>query len=266
MCVGGTVRVLLFTADEPLYLPSYVETILDAHADVTAGVVLADPRRSLRSQARRQYGMYGPRAGARMAARFLRSRLLSKLPPRLQPRLTGRYHGVRSVARAHDVPVRAVPDLRAPSLTRWVGEVDPDVVLSVMCGQRIPDEVLSTPAYALNVHGSLLPRYRGRATAFWALHGDEDETGVTAHLMTEELDAGPIVERRAFPIDPGDTVHDVTTSIVEHGGDLAVDLLDRIRAGETLETEPNPTTDEDYHTLPGSAARREFRRRGGEFL
>jgi methionyl-tRNA formyltransferase len=201
-----------------------------------------------------------------MAARFVRRRLLSTVPPRLQPRLTGRYHGVRSVARAHGVPVRAVPDLRAPSFVRWVREVDPDVVLSVMCGQRIPGAVLSVPAYALNLHGSLLPRYRGRATAFWALHGEEDETGVTAHLMTEELDAGPIVERRAFPIASDDTVHDVMTGIVEHGGTLAGDLLDGLRAGEPLETVPNPTTEADYHTLPGPAARREFRRRGGEFL
>ena len=258
-------RVLVFTADEPLYLPLYLEPILSAHGACIERVVLANPRSSPLTQARRQYGMYGPRAGARMAARYVRSRVLARLPPSAQRRLTGRYHDVRSAAREHGVPVETVPDVRAAPFVERVRESDPDVVLSVVCGQRLPAAVLGVPDHAVNVHGSLLPKYRGRATAFWPLYHGEDRTGVTAHLMTEELDAGPIVQRRAFPIDADDTVHDVMSGIVEEGAELAVDVLDRLRAGESLVTEPNPTTEDDYYSLPVPAERRAFLRDGGRF-
>lgn len=259
-------RVVLFTAEEPLYLPRYVDPILAAHGDVVERVVLAGPKRPVREQARRQYAMYGPRAGTRMAARYAGGRLLGTLPGALQQSLTGRYHSVAAAARAHGVDPLPVEDLSDPAFVDRVREVDPDVLLSVVCGQRVPEPVLDVPEWAVNVHGSFLPEYRGRATAFWPLYDDRDRSGVTAHLMTAELDAGPIVNRRPFPLRDGDTVDDVMERIVETGADLAVDVLDRLRAGERLETEPNPTDPDDYHTLPTAAERREFRRKGGRFL
>ena len=260
------VRIVLFTAEEPLYLPRYVEPVLAAHGDVVERVVLAGSKRPVREQARRQYAMYGPRAGVRMAARYARGRLLDALPTSLQPPLTGRYHSVAAAARAHGVEPLPVGDLSDPTFVETVRELDPDVLLSVICGQRVPEPVLDVPEWAVNVHGSLLPAYRGRATAFWPLYDGRDRSGVTAHLMTPALDAGPIVERRPFPLRDGDTVDDVMERIVERGADLAVDVLDRLRAGERLETEPNPTGPDEYHTLPTAAERREFRRKGGRFL
>jgi len=260
------VRVLAFTAEEPIYLPRYVEPILAAHGDVVEAVVTAGPDRPVREQARRQYDMYGPPAGARMAARYARGRLLGALPESLQRTLTGRYHSVAAAARAHGVRPLPVEDLTAPAFLERVRNLDPDVLLSVACGQRVPEPVLEVPGRAVNVHGSLLPKYRGRATAFWPLYHGEDRSGVTAHLMTTELDAGPIVERRSFPLRDGDTVDDVMERIVETGADLAVDLLGKLRAGGGLETEPNPTGPDDYYTLPTAAERREFRRRGNRFL
>ena len=259
-------RVVLFTAEEPLYLPRYVDPILETHGDVVERVVLAGPKRPVREQARRQYAMYGPRAGARMAARYTRGRLLGALPGALQQSLTGRYHSVAAAARAHGVEPLPVEDLSDPAFVDRVREIDPDVLLSVVCGQRVPEPVLHIPEWAVNVHGSLLPEYRGRATAFWPLYDERDRSGVTAHLMTAELDAGAIVERRPFPLRDGDTVDDVMERIVETGADLAIDVLGGLRAGERLETEPNPTGPDDYHTLPTAADRREFRRRGGRFL
>lgn len=259
-------RVLVFTAEEPIYLPRYVEPILAAHGDVVDRVVLAGPKRPVHEQARRQYGMYGPRAGARMATRYARGRLLGALPPSVQRSLTGRYHSVAAAARARGVRPLPVGDLADPAFLDRVRDLDPDVVLSVICGQRVPEPVLDVPEWAINLHGSLLPRYRGRATAFWPLYHGDERSGVTAHLMTAELDAGPIVERRSFPLRDDDSVDDVMERIVETGADLAVDLLGDLRAGDRPRTEPNPTRPEDYHTLPTAAERREFRRRGNRLL
>lgn len=254
----------MFTAEEPLYLPRYLEPVLETHRDAIEAVVIAPPATGLTVELRRQLRMFGPAAFLRMGTRVARGRILNALPFDFGRRLTGRYHGVGTLARAHGVPVRQVTDVTAPAFVDRFEERDPDVVLSVVCGQRLPPAVLDVPDVALNLHGSLLPKYRGRAVAFWPLYYDDAETGVTAHVMTDEFDAGSIVEQRAFDIGATDTMHDVSLKLADAGSELAVDLLDRLPAD--LNTRPNPTGPEDYHTLPTPEERREFLRQGHRFV
>ena len=158
-----------------------------------------------------------------------------------------------------------VPDhVDDPVFVDRVRALDPDLYLSVVAGQRLGAELLSIPDDAVNLHGSLLPKYRGRAVGFWPLYYDDDRTGVTAHVMTGEWDAGPIIERRSFRLSADDTVHDVYRRLSDVGADLACDLLARYPTD--FETRPNETTPDDYHTLPTPAERRRFRRRGNAFL
>lgn len=118
----------------------------------------------------------------------------------------------------------------------------------------------------INLHGSLLPKYRGRATAFWMLFFDEDESGVTAHYMTSELDAGKIIMQRRFLIEDNDTMDDVYEKVVDTGSEMAVELLDLLAAGEELSTRPNPTEDGEYRSLPSSEERQKFLQHGNRFL
>jgi folate-dependent phosphoribosylglycinamide formyltransferase PurN len=258
------VDAVLFTAEEPLYLPRYLEPVLDAHADAFEEVVIAPPSTGTATELRRQFRLFGPATFLRMAARFARGTLLDALPLGLGRRLTGRYHGVATLASSYGIPVRRVSDVSAPSFVHALEARDPDVVLSVVCGQRLPPAALDVPDVALNLHGSLLPKYRGRAVAFWPLYYGDDETGVTAHVMTDEFDAGPIVEQGAFEIGAADTMHDVSLKLAEVGSELAIDLLDLLPGD--LETRSNPTGPDDYHTLPTPEERREFRRRGNRFV
>ncbi|MFB6354336.1 MAG: methionyl-tRNA formyltransferase [Halobacteriales archaeon] len=256
--------VILFTAEEPLYLPRYLEPVLDAHADAIEAVVIAPASTGPVTEIHRQFRAFGPRNGLRMGARFARGKLLDALPFDLGRRLTGRYHGVATLASAYDIPVRRVEDVSARGFVRSIEAQAPDVVLSIVCPQKLPQAVLEIPELALNLHGSLLPKYRGRAVAFWPLYYGDHETGVTAHLMTDAFDAGPIVEQRSFEIAEDDTMHDVSMKLADVGSELAIDLLDRL-PGE-LETRPNPTGPDDYHTLPTPAERREFLERGNRFV
>ena len=260
----SVVRVVLFTSAEPLYLPRYLQPIFEAHADTINKVVIAPfdapPAEQLRSQA----GMYGARAGIRMALRYGRSRGLDALPGQVARRVTGRYHSVPSVARAHGVPVERIPDVSDPAFVERMEDLAPDLLLSIVAGQRLPVQVLENANDAVNVHGSLLPKYRGRATAFWPLFYGDDRTGVTAHRMTERFDAGPILAQRAFPLDNADTVDTVYRKLAKVGASLVVELL---AAYPELPAErPNETTPADYHGLPGPEERRLFYERGNAFL
>lgn len=263
--------VALFTAEEPLYLPRYLEPVFDAHNDVIGEVVTAAPAAGMTVELRRQLRMFGPRNFLRVGTRFARGRALAALPPGRIRRLTGQYHSVPALAASHDIPSRRVDDVSAPSFVDHLTERGPDVILSIVCGQKLPPAVLDIPAVAFNLHGSLLPKYRGRATAFWPLYHGDEEAGVTAHLMTDTFDAGRIIEQRAFPIQDDDTMHDLYLELADTGAQLAIELLDRLRRkgiplSDPFETRPNPTTPADYHSLPTPAERRAFLRRGNRFI
>ena len=259
-------RVVLATSEEPLYLPGYLRPVFEAHADVIEAVALVPFGGSGPGQLREQLRAWGPRGAARLGTRFAGGRLLGLLPTPLQRRLPGGYRSVRRLARSYGLPVRHVPDAGDDAFVEWVDGQDPDLLLSVVAGQRLPAAVLASADLAVNCHGSLLPKYRGRATAFWPLYHDDDRTGVTAHLMTEAFDDGPILRQRSFPIAAGDTMHDVSRKLAETGAELVVDLLDDLRAGLDPEPRPNPTDEYEYRTLPTPPERREFRRRGNRLL
>lgn len=258
-------RVLLVTSDEPLYLPRYLEPVLRERADDVVEVVVAPFPEGTASAGRRQVRALGLRASARLGAKHARGRLLGALPFDLGHAITGRHHSVRRVARHYGVPAETAPDVNDPAFVEEVEELDPEVLLSVVAGQWIGPELREVPDVAINLHGSLLPKYRGRATAFWPLYYGDDEAGVTAHLLTDEWDAGPIVAQRSFRLDPADTVHDVYRRIAEVGSSLALDVLRDVEAG-TIEARPNPTAEEDYHSVPTPSERRAFLRRGNRFV
>jgi methionyl-tRNA formyltransferase len=255
------VRAILLTGEEPLYLPRYVESIVRERAEDVAAIVRAPPTRPLREQITRQYRMFGPRAFLRMGARFAGGMLADVLPV---DRPFGRHHSVRAVARDHGIPTWLAREVNAPEQVHRIRNFDPDLLVSIVAGQKLDADLRAVPEYAVNLHGSLLPNYRGRAVAFWPLYYGDDETGVTAHMMTDEWDAGPIVAQRSFHIADDDTLHSLYRRLADCGADLACDLLASYPDG--FDTRPNPTTNEDYHTLPTPEQRRAFLEDGNAFV
>ena len=185
-------RVVLFTGEEPLYLPRYLAPVVERHADALEAVVIAPPPRPRSVQLRRLYGMYGPVDFARMAALVARGRALDALNAvgGLGRRLSGRYHSVARLAAAHDVPVQHAVDVDDPRFVDRIRELDPELIVSVVAGQKLGADLLAVPDDAVNLHGSLLPKYRGRAVAFWPLYyGSSDPWRLTASSGTARSSA-----------------------------------------------------------------------------
>jgi methionyl-tRNA formyltransferase len=120
------------------------------------------------------------------------------------------YDSVLRHARWHGLAAITPVDVNDPAVVAQVAAARPDFLFSFYFRQMLGDALLSLPKRgSYNVHGSLLPKYRGRVPVNWAVLNGERETGATLHTMTRQPDAGAIVDRVAVPILPDDTAVEV---------------------------------------------------------
>jgi len=258
-------NVLLLTMDEPMYMPRYLRPVIENYTeDIERLVIAPHPGEDLATTIQQRYEMFGLETFVRYGIHFGVGKILGTLPPAVQT-LTGRYHSIRALCADHGIPVRVEEDVNSNEFVRRVRALDIDLILSISCGQRLSPRLLAVPSEgAINVHGSLLPKYRGRATAFWVLYHDEEYSGVSAHYMSEDFDDGDIVLQREFPIEETDTMNDVYTKIVETGAEVAQAVIEQVKAGDVT-TKPNPSEAGEYRSLPDAEDRAEFHRRGKAF-
>jgi methionyl-tRNA formyltransferase len=139
---------------------------------------------------------------------------------------------VKRYALEQGIPVYQPGTLRSPDSLALLRSLAPSVIVVAAFGMLLPPEVLDLPPHCcLNVHASLLPRYRGASPIPAAILAGVGETGVTLMQMDEGLDTGPIVAQRTVPIAADDTTGTLTTKLAEAGADLLVATLPRWLAG-----------------------------------
>lgn len=138
------------------------------------------------------------------------------------------FDSVRRIAEAQGVPVIAPEDPNAPEVIERIRGLKPDFLFSFYYRRMLSPALLATAGRgAYNMHGSLLPRYRGRVPVNWAIIKGETETGATLHEMVEKPDAGRIVDQQAVPIGPDDLAIDVFHKVT----DAAASVLRRSLPG-----------------------------------
>lgn len=122
------------------------------------------------------------------------------------PKETIWFDSVAELAALHDIPVITPDNPNTPEVVERIRALQPDFFFSFYYREMLKRELLALPRQgALNMHGSLLPKYRGRVPVNWAIIKGETETGATLHYMTEKPDNGDIVAQQAVPILPDDT-------------------------------------------------------------
>jgi methionyl-tRNA formyltransferase len=140
---------------------------------------------------------------------------------------------VKQWAQPRGLPVLQPRTLRDAAVQAQLAEMKPDVIVVAAFGLLLPKPVLDLPPRGcLNVHASLLPKYRGAAPIPAAILNGEQETGVTLMVMDEGLDTGPALATAAIPILPDDTTDTLTTRLSELGARLLAETLPRWIAGE----------------------------------
>jgi methionyl-tRNA formyltransferase len=143
---------------------------------------------------------------------------------------------VRKVIEELGLPTMQPRDINEAESVDEIKKAKPDLLLTAAYGQKLSDELLGIPKYALNLHGSLLPRYRGASPVQHAIMNGDDETGVTLVEMTARMDAGPIFDARMVPITKEDTAGSLMDKLGEAARDMLLDNSAAIMSGKAKGT------------------------------
>ena len=142
------------------------------------------------------------------------------------------FSPVKEAALAHGIPVFQPEKIRKAENAQLLRQLEPDVIVVAAFGQIIPKEILELPPYGcVNVHASLLPKYRGAAPIQWAVINGERESGVTTMQMGEGLDTGDILMKKVRILEPDETGGSLFDKLKEDGAALLIDTLKGLEAG-----------------------------------
>jgi len=164
----------------------------------------------------------------------------------------GRHLQVRPLplveeAKKNDIPVLQPVSLKNPEVQEQILGFQAPILVVVSFGRLIPDSLLAKfPLGAINLHPSLLPKYRGAAPVQRALMNGETQTGVTLFRLTREMDAGPILAQCAFPIASEDTAGDVMEKVFREGAPLLLRLLHQLAEEGKIEGTPQDESQATY--------------------
>ena len=140
---------------------------------------------------------------------------------------------VKEVALEHGLPVFQPENFREDETVQQLAELKPDVVAVVAYGRILPQRVLDVaPLGFINIHASLLPRYRGSAPYQWAVLDGLQETGVSAMYLCREMDAGDVIDVAKTPIDPNETAGMLLDRLAVLGAELLSSTLSKVEKGE----------------------------------
>ena len=139
---------------------------------------------------------------------------------------------VKELAVEHGIPVYQPTEFRSGEPTRRLRELAPDLVVAVAYGRILPHDFLTVaPMGSINVHASLLPRYRGAAPIQWAVLNGDEVTGVTIQYMADEMDAGDVIARRETKIGEYETSGQLFDRLMVLGAELLVETICNMEAG-----------------------------------
>ena len=142
------------------------------------------------------------------------------------------FDSVQQLAELHGIPTITPENPNTPEVVEQIRGLQPDFFFSFYYREILKAPLLAIPEHgALNMHGSLLPKYRGRVPVNWAIIRGETETGATLHYMTEKPDNGDIVAQQAVPILPNDTAHEVFQKVTMAAEMALNDVLPALLAG-----------------------------------
>lgn len=215
-------RIAFLAADDPLYLPDYFDRVLRRRASEVLEVSVVPPlyqRQTTIGAAWRYFRTFGFGDTVRLTARVIGARLARR--------------SIQGVCQTHGVPSAVVADVNAPAFVERLRLAAPDVVVSVSCPQIFRRALMEVPSKGLlNVHGAILPAYRGVMPGFWMLANGERSAGVSVFFVGDRVDAGDLCGQRVFEIRPAESLDTFLRRSKAIAADLTLEVLESIERGD----------------------------------
>jgi len=245
------VKAVHLTTDDSIYLPAFYDRLLrERHAD-TLRVFVVPPlyRRQTPLDAALRYARtFGVADTARLLGRVVHTKL--------------RRQSIAAVCARWNVGCEAIADVNAPAFLATLRALHPDVLVSVSCPQIFQKPLIDLPPRGvLNIHGAILPSYRGVLPSFWMLANGEKRAGVSIYFVNEKIDAGDRCGLRVFDIRADDSLDSFLSRSKLIAADLLLEVLDNMERGTAIR-EPLDLADGSYFSWPDPEAVRRFRAAG----
>lgn len=245
------VKLTFLTTDDPIYLPSFYDRVLARRACDTVAVYVVPPlyRKQTPADAAVRYARtFGLGAAGNLAARVASARL--------------RRRSIASCCARWGVRCAEVADVHDPLFMDRLRAEAADVLVSVSTPQIYRRELIGIPRLGiLNIHGAILPQYRGVMPSFWMMANGERQAGVSIYFVDERIDLGERVGLRTFEIGAHESLDHFITRSKAIAADLLLEVLDGIEAG-TLERQPLDLEAGSYFSWPDAESVRRFRAAG----
>ncbi len=152
------------------------------------------------------------------------------------------FSPVKVFALEHGIPVFQPENLKDPELFEQLKALSPDISVVVAFGMMIPDAILDLPKHnTINLHGSLLPKYRGAAPMQYSVLNGDSETGVSIMYVTARLDAGDVILSKSIPLDENAIYGEVHDSLADLGAEALIEALELVESGRVTRTPQDET-------------------------
>ena len=175
------------------------------------------------------------------------------------------FSPVKEIAVAHDIPVYQPTTLKNEEVQQQIREMAPDMIVVVAYGKLLPEAVLNVPPLGcINVHGSLLPKYRGAAPIQWSVLNGDKETGITTMYMAKGMDTGDIILQDVTPIGEDETAAELFDRMAVLGAQTLLKTIPMLEAGTAPRTPQNEAEASHVSMLSKDQAQIDFTKTADE--
>ena len=258
--VQKRLRVIVFTQEEHFFIPNNI--IKASKVCDIVEVVDNQCKNSAENKIGDMIKWFGFFQCAHIGIKTIHRILLSALDRITGNRVTGGRCSIKDAANEIGAAYVVQSNINDSSYVEHVRKLNPDLVISYSAPQVVKEPLLSLPRHGIiNVHGALLPEYRGLLPSFWYLYKNEKVGGATVHYMSNNIDDGAIIIQDSVDISDCNTMFELMKRTKHLGGELIVKAIQLIEKGE-VKSRPNNLEEGSYFTWPTVEQAKEFRLNG----
>jgi methionyl-tRNA formyltransferase len=240
-------NVTFLTTDDPIYLPAFFERVLGEYAEKTRAVYIVPPL---------YHNQNVVQAGLRFYNTFGLEGILGLMRRVLNAKLT--KQSISNTCKKWKVNHGVIHDVNAEDFLVDLQKSGADLIVSVGCPQIFKKHLIELPKLGcLNIHGAVLPHYRGILPSFWMLANGENRAGVSIYYVNERIDAGDLCGQIIFDIPPKITLHQFIQQSKALSAELLLDVLKKIENGG-IRKQPLNLAEGSYFSWPDPIAVKRF--------